>query len=48
MDAKSLLIGALVVAVLVLGFLYYQSEKNDVEVDIGAATGAGAALTLAA
>jgi hypothetical protein len=36
MDAKSLLILILVVAVGVLGFLYYDSQKAGVEVDIGA------------
>ena len=36
MDIKALLIGALVVAVTVLGYLYYESQKNTVEVDIGA------------
>lgn len=35
MDAKSLLILILVVAVGVLGFLYYDSQKAGVEVDIG-------------
>jgi predicted negative regulator of RcsB-dependent stress response len=37
MDVKALLIGALIVAVAVLGFLYYQDQQNDVEVDIGGA-----------
>ena len=36
MDITALLIGALVVAVSVLGYLYYESQKNTVEVDIGA------------
>lgn len=35
MDAKSLLIGALVVAVGVLGFLYYESQQTDVKIDLG-------------
>lgn len=37
MDMKALLIGALVVAVAVLGFLYYQDQQDDVEVEIGGA-----------
>jgi hypothetical protein len=37
MDVKGLLIGALIVTVVVLGYLYYESQKNTVEVDIGAA-----------
>jgi len=36
MDVKSLLIGALFVAVAALGYLYYESQKTEVEVDIGA------------
>lgn len=35
MDVKSLLIGALVVAVAVLGYLYYDSQKTKVKVDFG-------------
>lgn len=45
MDSKSFLIGALIVAVLALGYLYYESQQNSVEVDIGAAAGEAAALT---
>jgi hypothetical protein len=37
MDAKSLLILILIVVAGVLGFLYYDSQKSGVEVDIGAA-----------
>jgi hypothetical protein len=35
MDGKSMLIGALIVAVGVLGYLYYDSQKTKVKVDIG-------------
>jgi len=35
MDAKSILIGALVIAVGVLGYLYYDSEQTKVKVDLG-------------
>lgn len=35
MDVKSLLIGALLVAVAVLGYLYYQSQQTKVKVDLG-------------
>lgn len=35
MDMKSLLIGALVVAVAVLGYLYYDSQQTKVKVDLG-------------
>ena len=34
MDAKSMLIGALVVGVGVLGYLYYDSQRNQVKVDL--------------
>ncbi len=47
MDVKALLIGALIVAVAVLGYFYYQDQKNEVEVDIGDA-GAAQALLAAA
>jgi hypothetical protein len=36
MDMRALLIGALIVAVVVLAYLYYESQKNTIEVDIGA------------
>lgn len=35
MDAKSLLIGALLVAVAVVGYLYYDSQQTKVKVDLG-------------
>jgi hypothetical protein len=35
MDMKSLLICALLVAVGVLGYLYYESQQSHVKVDIG-------------
>lgn len=35
MDVKSLLIGALLVAVAVLGYLYYDSQQTKVKVDLG-------------
>ena len=35
MDAKSILIGALFVAVVVLGYLYYDSQQTKVKVDLG-------------
>jgi hypothetical protein len=35
MDAKSLLIGALLVAVGVLGYLYYDSQQTKVKIDLG-------------
>lgn len=35
MDAKSVLIGALLVAVAVLGYLYYDSQQTRVKVDLG-------------
>jgi hypothetical protein len=35
MDVKSLLIGALLVTAIVLGFLYYESEQTRVKVDLG-------------
>ena len=35
MDVKSLLIGALFVAVVVLGYLYYESQQSHVMLDIG-------------
>ncbi|MFN0219108.1 MAG: hypothetical protein ACKVP4_09870 [Hyphomicrobium sp.] len=34
MDVKSLVIGVLVVAVGVLGYLYYESEQTTVKVDL--------------
>ena len=34
MDAKSLLIGVLVVAVGVFGYLYYDSQQTKVKVDL--------------
>ena len=39
MDPKSLAIGALVVATAVMGYLYYDSQRAKVDVDIGAGTG---------
>ena len=35
MDLKSMLIGALVIAVAVLGYLYYDSQQTKVKVDLG-------------
>lgn len=35
MDMKSVLIGGLVVAVGVLGYLYYENQQNKVSVDLG-------------
>jgi hypothetical protein len=35
MDAKSILIGALFVTVVVLGYLYYDSQQTKVKVDLG-------------
>jgi hypothetical protein len=35
MDTKSLLIGALLVGVAVLGYLYYDSQQDTVRVDLG-------------
>lgn len=34
MDIKSFLIGALLVAVAALGYLYYDSQKSTVKVDL--------------
>lgn len=34
MDAKSLLIGALSVAVAVLGYMYYDAQRTKVKVDL--------------
>ena len=34
MDMKSMLIGALVVAVAALGYLYYDSQKSSVKIDL--------------
>lgn len=34
MDMKSFLIGALIIAVAALGYLYYQSQQNTIEVDL--------------
>ena len=34
MDTKSMLIGALLVAVSVLGYLYYDSQQTKVKVDL--------------
>jgi RsiW-degrading membrane proteinase PrsW (M82 family) len=48
MDMKALLIGALIVAVAVLGYFYYEDQKSDVEVDIGAASGGAEAVLIAA
>ena len=35
MDLRSILIGALLVAVAVLGYLYYDSQQTHVKVDLG-------------
>ena len=35
MDLKSVIIGALVVALGVLGYLYYESQQTKVKVDLG-------------
>jgi hypothetical protein len=35
MDLKSILIGALAVAVAGLGYLYYDSQQNKVKIDLG-------------
>lgn len=35
MDLKSILIGALVIAVAGLGYLYYDSQRTKVKVDLG-------------
>lgn len=34
MDGKSLVIGALVVAVGVLGYFYYESQQSSVKIDL--------------
>ncbi|MEQ1673004.1 MAG: hypothetical protein ABL893_19300 [Hyphomicrobium sp.] len=34
MDMKSLVIGALVVGVAALGYLYYDSQKSSVKIDL--------------
>ncbi len=34
MDAKSLVIGALLVAVGVLGYFYYESQQSSVKIDL--------------
>lgn len=34
MDAKSFLIGALLVAVLALGYLYYESQQSEIKVNL--------------
>ena len=34
MDLKSLLIGVLLVAVVVLGYLYWERERNTVEIKL--------------
>ncbi len=35
MDTKSTLIGALLLAVCVLGYLYYDSQQTKIKVDLG-------------
>jgi regulatory protein YycH of two-component signal transduction system YycFG len=37
-DFKSLLIGALLVAVVVLGYLYWKGERNTVEIRLPSVT----------
>ena len=37
-DAKSLLIGGLLVAVLVLGYLYWDRQRNTVEIKLPSVT----------
>jgi RsiW-degrading membrane proteinase PrsW (M82 family) len=34
MDAKSLVIGALAVAVAVLGYFYYENQRTTVKIDL--------------
>jgi hypothetical protein len=34
MDTKSMVIGALAVGVAVLGYLYYESQKSSVKIDL--------------
>lgn len=34
MDIRSFLIGALLVGVLALGYLYYESQKSDIKIDL--------------
>jgi len=34
MDLKSMIIGALVIAVAVLGYLYYEAEQTKVKIDL--------------
>lgn len=34
MDMKSMIIGALAVAVAVLGYLYYDSQQSSVKIDL--------------
>ncbi len=34
MDIKSLIIGALLIAVAVLGYLYYEAEQTKVKIDL--------------
>ena len=34
MDTKSLIIGALLIAVAVLGYLYYEAEQTKVKIDL--------------
>jgi len=34
MDVKSMIIGALAVAVAVLGYLYYESQQSSVKIDL--------------
>lgn len=34
MDMKSMIIGALVVAVAILGYLYYDSQQSSVKIDL--------------
>ncbi len=34
MDLKSMIIGALVIAVAILGYLYYEAEQTKVKIDL--------------
>lgn len=34
MDTKSIIIGALAVGVVVLGYLYYESQKTSIRIDL--------------
>ena len=34
MDMKSMIIGALVVGIVALGYIYYESQKSSVKIDL--------------